>query len=73
MADGITCGGLDLHKDGIVVAIADNGLRDECASTAGLRRRPRRSSSCAQTRPGWRAAAVLLGGWGHSGAPFRFP
>lgn len=29
MADRITCVGLDVHKDGIVVAIADGGLRGE--------------------------------------------
>jgi len=29
MADGISYVGLDVHKDGIVVAIADSGLRGE--------------------------------------------
>ena len=43
MADLITYVGLDVHKESIVVAVAEGGLRARCGSTVGLptRRQPR--------------------------------
>jgi len=41
MADRISYVGLDVHKEGIVVAVAEGGLRGEVRNTVGSRTRRR--------------------------------
>jgi len=46
MADRITYVGLDVHKDSIVVAVAEGGLRGEVREYGRIATRPRRSTVC---------------------------
>ena len=46
MADRITYVGLDVHKEGIVVAVATGGLRGEVRESAGSPTRRRRWTDC---------------------------
>jgi hypothetical protein len=54
LGDRITYVGLDVHKDGIVVAVAEGGLRGEVREMVGSRTRQRRCS-------GWFASSTRRG------------
>src|SRR6266851_7473789 len=70
MADRITYVGLDVHKESIVVAVAEGGLARRGAGVRPDRQHGGGAGPFAAQA--WRRrhdAAVLLRGWGHSGAP----
>jgi transposase len=71
----ITYGGVDVHKAGIVVAVAESGIRGEV-------RMYRRIANTATAlhhlagklgREGVRLRSACREGWGHSGAPVPVP
>ena len=75
MGDFITYVGLDVHKDGIVVALAASGIRGEVREYGRIANAPAGSidPSAEQAWRCRREASVLLRGWGHSGAPVPVP
>src|SRR6478609_898453 len=72
--DRITYVGLDVHKDAVVVAMAEGGLRGEVREYGRVANTPAALDRLIRKLGGGGGVRlVLLRGWGHSGAPVSVP
>jgi len=72
LMDTITYVGLDVHKATAAVAVAEGGRSGEIRQVGVFENRPEILIKLAEAEQRGSSAELLLRGWGHSGAPFRF-